>query len=97
MTKTTVARVQEGDLKRAKDILAKIEEAAVKQREARHLLDEAAEMASNDSYAGVKNYDQNDIRDVAAVIRIAVGRPINMLIPRWIDIVSGREQAYKIG
>lgn len=86
--------MQEADLKRAKEILRKIEKAGDLAREAREVLKEASGLAGSDSYQGVKIYDRKDIDDVESVLRVAVTKPINMLIPRWIDIVSGRKKPY---
>lgn len=82
------------DLKRAKEISKRIDKAREKANEARVLLNDAAAMAANDTYQGVKEYDQKDIRDIEAVIRIAVVRPLNQLGARWIEIVHGREKPY---
>lgn len=86
--------MHEADLNRAKKILECIEKAGELSRQSRDVLREAANLAANDSYQGVKLYDQKDIRDVESVIRIGVTKPINLLIPRWIDIVHGREKPY---
>lgn len=86
--------MQEADLKRAKEILKKIEKAGDLAREARETLKEASRLAKNDSYQGVKIYDKGDIDDIESVLRVAVTKPINMLVPRWIDIVSGRKKPY---
>lgn len=91
---TIVDRMHEADLKRAKEILKKIEKAGDLAREAREVLKEASGMAGNDSYQGVKIYDRKDIDDVESVLRVAVTKPINLLIPRWIEIVHGREKPF---
>lgn len=94
MGKTVVENMHAADLKRAMEIHAKIEQARQKAEEARNLLKEAAHLASVDTYQGVRVHDQQDIRDIESVIRIAVTRPLNHLIPRWIDIVHGRQKPY---
>lgn len=82
------------DLKRAKEISKLIDQARDKALEAKVLLKEAAALAANDTYQGVKDYDQKDIRDIEAVTRIAVVRPLNQLGARWVEIVHGREKPY---
>lgn len=92
MIKTAVDRMHAADLKRAKEIHDKIGKAREKADEARTLLKEAAYLASIDTYQGVKDYDQQDIRDIESVLKIAVIRQLNHLAARWIEIVHGRER-----
>lgn len=94
MTKTQVDHMHAADLKRAKEISKRIDQAREKANEARVLLNQAADLAANDTYQGVKDYDQKDIRDIESVIRIAIIRPLNQLGARWIEIVHGREKPY---
>lgn len=78
------------DAKRAQEILDLLDAARDKTYEAKNLLEKAYLLASNDSYRDVATYDAQDIRDVIAVFKIAITKPLNQLGVRWLDIIHGR-------
>lgn len=93
---TAVTTMVRADLKRAKDILKLLDEARTKAYEVRHLLEQAASLASNDSYQDVSRYDAQDIRDIGAVVKIGITVPLNQRSSRWCDIVHGREETVRM-
>lgn len=91
MKNDAVTTMLRADLKRAEQIRSLLLEASNKAVESANLMQKAVELAEHDSYQGVKDYDARDIQDIRGVIRVAVTRPINHLLVRWDEIVSGRK------
>jgi hypothetical protein len=80
------------DAQRAQEVLELLDAARDKAYEAKNLLELATLLASNDSYRDVATFDAQDIKDVIAVFKIAITKPLNQLGSRWLDIVHGRKE-----
>ena len=92
MADSLVTEMKKADLIRAERIERLITSAREKAQEARTLLSQAHELASNDSYQTVTDYEAQDIKDVICALKVAATRPILQLELRWSDIVSGRKE-----
>lgn len=88
----SVTSMLKADAKRAQEILDLLDAARDKANEARTLLVQAHELASNDTYQYVADYDAQDIKDTIAAMKIATIKPLNQLGLRWMDIVHGRTE-----